>query len=83
MGGMSSVSARKSWHYAFIEVLSRGVYNAWIRHSTVSQLCVSEACGSGMQPFACMMACIKSQQTGQSALTFRSTAAIMWLIAFV
>ncbi len=30
----------------FHEVLSCGVYNAWIRHSTVSQLCASEACGS-------------------------------------
>ena len=82
MGAMSSISARKCWHFVY-EVLSCGVYNAWIRHSTVSQLCVSEAYGSGMQPFACMMVCIKSQQTGQSALTFRFTAAIMWLTAFV
>lgn len=67
----------------FYQVLSCRVYTAWIRHSIVSQLCIREACGSGVQPLACMMACIKSQQTGQSALTFRFTAAIMRLIAFV
>lgn len=67
MGAMSSISARKCWHFVY-EVLSCGVYKAWIRHSMVSQLCVSEACGSGMQPFACMVACIKSQQNRAECL---------------
>lgn len=80
MAGMSSVSARKCWYYAFMRC-SPVVYTMHGSDTLRSASCAHQRLVA-VKPFACM-ACTKSQQTGQSALTSRFTAAIMWLIALM